>query len=101
MIDGVWTDGQPMEGKIEVEDIWTILGVRPASRSQQQFELFGDAMKQLGWERVSLRVGGGLRAYHYVRGPHPLRRITVVLVGNKDGTPPEPYASYDDAHPPI
>jgi virulence-associated protein E len=72
--------GGTMRGKIAAEDVWILLQVRPAQRSQQQFELLGDAMKQLGWERTRLRTGGGDRAYHYVHGPEPHRRINVVIV---------------------
>jgi Virulence-associated protein E len=94
MVNGVWVEGKPMEGKIAAEDVWTILGVKPAQRSQQQFELLGDAMKQLGWERTRLRTGGGDRAYHYVRGPQPHKRINVIVVeGRAD-------ASYDDERKP-
>ena len=99
MKDGEWVDGKPMEGKVAAEDVWAIVGVRPGHRSQQHFEWLGDAMKQLGWERVNLRAGSGMRAYFYTRGPKPYNRITVVLVGNKDGTPPVPNASYDKAYP--
>ena len=99
MKDGEWVDGKPMEGKVAAEDVWAIVGVRPGHRSQQHFERLGDAMKQLGWERVNLRAGSGMRAYFYTRGPKPYNRITVVLVGNKDGTPPVPNASYDKAYP--
>ena len=51
-------EGKPMQGKITAEDVWTILEVKPAQRSQDKFELMGDALKQLGWERIRLRVGG-------------------------------------------
>ena len=94
MVNGELVEGKPMQGKIAVEDLWTIVGVRPAQRSQDKFELMGDAMKQLGWDRVRLRVGDGQRAYHYVRGPQPHQRISVVLVGYEDGVPPVPVASY-------
>jgi len=92
-VDGVWVEGKPMEGKIEAEHVWTILGVKPAQRSQTQFELLGDAMKQLGWERDRLRVGGGKRSYFYTRGQKPHELIEVYLISLNDG-PAEPVASY-------
>jgi len=95
MKDGEWSEGKPMEGKVVAEDVWAIVGVRPGQRSQQHCEGLGDAMKQLGWERVNLRAGGGTRAYFYTRGPKPHRRIAVTLVSTKDGTPPAPFADYD------
>jgi hypothetical protein len=96
MKNGEWVDGKLMEGKIAVDDVWTILGVRPAQRMQDNNEKLGDAMKQLGWERTYLRVGGGHRAYHYVRGPEPYKRIMVELIGGGDGAPAQPVANYYD-----
>jgi hypothetical protein len=95
MVNGEWVDGQPMQGKIAVEDVWAILQIRPVQRSQQQYELMGNAMKQLSWERSRLREGGaGKRAYYYVRGPQPYRQIAVTVV---DGSV---IASYDN-DPPV
>jgi hypothetical protein len=100
MVDGEWTEGKPMQGKIQSEDVWSILGIKPGQRTQDKIELFGDAMKQLGWERAGqLRIGGGKRRYHYTRGPSPHRRITVTLVSRIDGTPPVPIASYEPDPP--
>ena len=96
VVYGKLVEGKPMQGKIAAEDVWAIVGVRVAQRSQDRFELLGDAMKQLGWERTRLRVGDNQRAYHYVRGPQPHRRISVMLVGNGDGTPAVPVAGYDN-----
>ena len=96
VVNGELVEGKPMQGKIAAEDVWAIVGVRVAQRSQDRFELLGDAMKQLGWVRTRLRVGDNQRAYHYVRGPQPHRRISVVLVGNGDGTPAVPVAGYDN-----
>ena len=96
VVNGELVEGKPMQGKIAAEDVWAIVGVRVAQRSQDRFELLGDAMKQLGWERTRLRVGDNQRAYHYVRGPQPHRRISVMLVGNGDGTPAVPVAGYDN-----
>jgi hypothetical protein len=94
MLEGEWVEGKMMQGKIATEDLWAILQLLPKQRAQQHFEWLARAMKRLGWERARLRIGGEL-SYHYVRGEPPYRRITVVLVGNKDGTPPTPVASYD------
>lgn len=60
--------GKPMTGVITMEDLWTIVGVRPASRSQYLAEQLAAAMKELGWTRTRNRVGGGHRAYGYKRG---------------------------------
>jgi hypothetical protein len=96
----------PMRGKITMEDLWTIVGVRPERRSPKHYELLNDAMVQLGWKKVKhLRAGEGRikgrRPPHFVRGEQPYRRILVQLVTNKDGTPPEPFAYYDDEGSPF
>jgi Virulence-associated protein E len=72
--------GEPMDGMIAVEDAWTIVGVRPERRTQDNIEKLGDAMRQLGWERDRLRVGAGKRSYVYTRGPKPYRRISVNIL---------------------
>jgi Virulence-associated protein E/Bifunctional DNA primase/polymerase, N-terminal len=94
MENGAWVEGKPMEGKITAEDVWRILGIQPVQRSQKHNENLGIAMLRLGWRRVNLRVGGGgHRAYHFVRGPQPYKRINVT--GKQaDGTPAIAY--YDD-----
>jgi predicted P-loop ATPase len=97
---------EPMQGKIEIEDLLTIVGLRVERRSPKQYELLNDAMKQLGWKKVKhLRVGEGRvkgrRPPHYVSGPQPYKRIVVQLIGHKDGTPPEPTAFYEGKAPPF
>ncbi len=89
MVEGTWVEGKPMEGKIMSEDVWTILEVRPAQRSQDKLELLGDAMKQLGWERIRLRVGERQRAYFYLRGSEPHKRINVC--GRAEGSGPTAF----------
>jgi hypothetical protein len=39
----------------------------------------------------------GQRLYVYVKGEEPHKRVNIELVGNFDGTPPTPVASYDGA----
>jgi Virulence-associated protein E-like domain len=81
MKDGEWVEGKPMQGKIALEDVWTILDIRPGQRTQKHNNDLGAAMKELGWEKKKLRVGGGRergpRPTHYVRGPQPWRSIVV------------------------
>lgn len=85
LANDVWVEGKPLNGKLTAEDAWTIVGVRPERRTQQQFENLGGAMKQLGWTRTRLRVGSGGRSYIYVRGDKPYRWITVFA--GTDGNP--------------
>jgi hypothetical protein len=92
---GTGEEGPPMQGKIAVEDLWTLLDIKPAQRSQKHNEHLGDAMKQLGWERKSLRVGGGRRAYHFVRGSEPYKRI--IGYARTNDTPA--FAAYGGENP--
>jgi predicted P-loop ATPase len=88
----VYGEGEHMQGKISSEDVWTILEVKPAQRTQDKNELLGDAMKQLGWMRERRRDGPGKRSYFYTRGNEPYRRIKVSA--GSDGLPANAY--YDD-----
>jgi hypothetical protein len=95
MVAGEWTPGKLMKGKIRAEDVWTILGLKPVQRSQEQIEKRSDALKQLGWERKLLRDGGqNQRTYFYVRGEAPHKLITVTLVSSGEGTPAARVGSY-------
>jgi hypothetical protein len=84
LVDGVWVEGKALEGKLSSEDAWTAVGIRAGQRTQQNIELLGYAMKQLGWERKRLRDGQGGRLYMYVKGNEPYRRI-MVCAGDNGG----------------
>ena len=86
MVEGVRAEGKPMEGKVTGEDVWTILGVKPAQRLEQHNENMGAAMKALGWERKKVRADGD-HGWGYARGPQPYRRI--VVTPGTDGYPPQ------------
>jgi hypothetical protein len=91
-------DGKPMQGKIMVEDVWTLVEVKPERRSAKQHELLNNAMEQLGWARVKhLRVGEGRikgrRPPHFVRGKQPYERIVVMMDGNYPSRPRALYES--------
>ncbi len=55
------------EGKLTVEDAWTIVGVGEAHRTQEHNRRLGDAMKKAGWSHGRRRRDGRLR-YAYVKG---------------------------------
>ena len=63
-----------LEGKIRSEDVWTIIGLKPAQRHQEHNTRVGEAMQVLGWKRTKLRFGGP-PAHAYVKGEaaHPQR----------------------------
>jgi hypothetical protein len=77
--------GEPMTGIITMEGLWTIVGVRPAQRSQAHVENLSAAMKELGWTRTRRRIDGK-RLYSYQRGDDP-RHISVYP--ETDGIPPK------------
>lgn len=90
-------DGEPMNGKIAVADVWTLVGVAPERRSPKQHELLNAAMEQLGWKKVDhLRIGEGRtkgrRPPHFVRGEQPYERIVVMMDGSY---PSKPVANYE------
>ena len=97
VIDGVSVKGEPLEGKLTTEDAWTAVGLRVSQRTQQNMELLGAAMKQLGWTRKRLRVGKSGRTYMYVKGEEPYRRIEVTP--STDGLPA--FAYYQKSLPPF
>jgi predicted P-loop ATPase len=96
--------GKPMQGKIAVEDVWTLVGLRdqPGRRTQPLTELLGAAMRQLGWTRPDdrQRAGGGEHKYCYIKGEKPYRLIEVDVFKEID-SPLQTVARYADALPPI
>ena len=51
-----------MQGKMSVEDVWAILDlIQAGQRTHQHNKDLGAAMKELGWDKKKLRVGGGRR----------------------------------------
>jgi hypothetical protein len=92
--------GKPMQGKITLEDVWTILDIRPGQRTQKHNNDLGAAMKELGWEKKKLRIGAGRehgpRPAHYVCGPQPWRSITVEPRSVSEGVVIPASAHYDD-----
>lgn len=84
--------GIPMEGKLSSEDAWIAAGIRLGQRSQQNIELLGYAMRELGWERKRLRVGQSGRSYMYVKGKEPYRQINV-YAGDDGGPATAHYAT--------
>jgi hypothetical protein len=98
--DGQWVEGKPMQGKIALEDAWAILDIKLGQRTQKHNNDLGAAMKELGWEKKKLRVGGGReqgpRPSHYVRGPQPWRSITVDPRSVSEGTVIPAMARYAD-----
>lgn len=71
-----------LRGKVLNEDAWTILGIPVGQRSQDHNKRLGDAMRELGWERVKLRFGGPNPEWCYARGTHEQRKRRVFV--NRD-----------------
>jgi predicted P-loop ATPase len=58
---GTWT------GKIRISDAYLVAGIEAGKATQDQMNRFGQAIRELGWERERRRMGGE-RGYAYVRG---------------------------------
>ena len=55
------------KGKINAADVWEILDIKPAQRTQEHNDRLGAAMREIGWQRTRRRFGGELE-YGYARG---------------------------------
>jgi virulence-associated protein E len=74
-----------LDGKISSVDVWRLLDVKPGQRKQDQNASMGKAMRDLGWERRTLKIDGKA-VTGYVKGtakPWPL--IEVVCGAFQDG----------------
>jgi len=56
------------EGKVRATDLWEVLDIGVAQRTQEQSARLGSAMKQMGFERTKLRFGNGHSEWAYRRG---------------------------------
>ena len=65
---GTWT------GKLRIADAYLIAGIEPGKATQDQMTRFGQAIRELGWERERRRFAGE-RCYAYVRGTDDQREI--------------------------
>lgn len=54
-------------GKIRIADAYIAAGIEPGKATQDQMFRFGQAIRELGWERARRRIAGE-RCYAYVRG---------------------------------
>lgn len=90
-----WRKGEMMTGKVEAEELWKAVGIRPGQRSQQHNDNLGAAMRELGWTRTRLR-NDGKRVYMYTYGKEteqqPHRRI-IIEPGIEGGSA---RANYED-----
>lgn len=68
-------------GKVRAADVWKLLGIPAGQQTQEQNARLGDAMRELGWERIRRRFGGKGLEYGYARGNRAQmeRRIEVCL----------------------
>ena len=100
-----------MTGKLLNADAWEIIGVPMGQRTQEHNARLGEAMRELGWQRVKARVGNKV-PHVYVRGDSKQRekrifvtrdannRVSVSGGGSVD-TPPEQPNLGEDASPPV
>jgi predicted P-loop ATPase len=68
-------------GKIRASDVWALVGVESAHRSQEQSVRLGEAMRRLGFERGLRRFGGKNPERAYMRGTKAERDQVIHVVG--------------------
>lgn len=86
------------QGKIRASDVWDIVGVLPAHRTQDHNSRIGEAMRHLGWKRDRLRFGGVAPEHCYTRGTGHERgqRLAVRTNGDKKQVITEKEAKAQD-----
>jgi predicted P-loop ATPase len=70
-----------IDGKLPCEDAWKIIDKPRGQRTQHDNNRLGAAMRDLGWERKQIKIGGKKR-WGYVRGPLPYGRIELWKEGD-------------------
>ena len=73
-------------GKIRNHDVWKIVGIDPAHRTQDHNARLGDAMRELGWERTKLHFGGPSE-WCYAKGDGQERKTPLYVHFEHDGSP--------------
>src|SRR5262249_15482863 len=66
------------QGKISSETVWSIIGVRPENRKQDDNERLGAIMKELGFEHERKRFGSDPE-WGYVRGEGRERNTIIAI----------------------
>jgi hypothetical protein len=80
-----------MPGKLRAEDVWTIIGVPPGQRTQEQNGRLGAAMRTNGWTRKKLRFGDKPE-WCYVRGEGHASATRIVVSFGPDNLPHAQHA---------
>jgi hypothetical protein len=65
-------------GRILSADVWTILNIPPGMQSQDHNGRMGDAMREMGWERVKYSLAGKTR-WHYAKGTSNQRYVRIIV----------------------
>jgi predicted P-loop ATPase len=73
LINNVFGD---MKGKLPTMEVWRIVDVSRALRTQSHNERLGTAMRACGWERKQTHIGGKM-VWCYVRGQQPYKMLTL------------------------
>jgi hypothetical protein len=70
-----------IEGKMTCDDAWKIIDKPSGQRTQHDNNRIGAAMRDLGWDRKKVKIGGK-HCWGYARGPLPYGRIEVWKEGD-------------------
>jgi Virulence-associated protein E len=101
IIDAALRDekGNPLNGKLAVEDVWLIVNVPAGMRTQEHNARLGDAMRELGWDHSRRRDGGEhgkRRVYIYGRRSKGEQESSISV--SQDPETRRIYASVIDEH---
>lgn len=70
-----------ISGKLTCDDVWKVIDKPSGQRSQHDNSRMGAAMRDLGWERRRVKIGGRI-SWGYVRGEPPYSSIEFWKEGN-------------------
>jgi predicted P-loop ATPase len=74
-----------LAGKVRAADAWALLGIPTGQQTQDQNARFGEAMRELGWERTKLRFGSRGPEWAYAKGDAAERQRHIEFVRDGDG----------------
>jgi predicted P-loop ATPase len=74
LVDALCRSLGNVTGKLRIADAYLAAGIEPGKATQDQMLRFGQAIRELGWERARRRIAGE-RCYAYVRGSETEREV--------------------------
>jgi len=78
LVDALYRNLGNITGKLRIADAYVVAGIEPGKATQDQMSRFGQAIRELGWERERRRFAGE-RCYAYVRGEVGEREVELYV----------------------